>query len=56
MWELQFSFNSRLMFRRTLFEHCVGKDTLNYVWKDTFQNMINKTVLKILSCIKFKMV
>ena len=37
-----------IMFRRTIFEYCVQKDTLNYVQKDTFQgsafqNMINKT-------------
>ena len=32
-----------IMFGRTLFEYCVRKDTLPYVRKDTFQNMINKT-------------
>ena len=32
-----------IMFGRTLFEYCVRMDTLHYVWKDTFQNMINKT-------------
>ena len=30
------------MFGRTLFEYCVWKDTLHYIRKDTFQNMINK--------------
>ena len=34
-----------IMFGRTLFEYCVRKDTLHYVWKDTFKNMINKTFL-----------
>ena len=35
-----------IMFGRTLFEYWVWKDTLHYVQKDTFQNMINKTFLK----------
>ena len=39
---------------RTLFECCVGKDTLHYVQKDTFQNMINKTFLSKLSHINLK--
>ena len=30
------------MFGRTLFEYCVRKDTLNYIRKDTFENMMNK--------------
>ena len=34
-----------IMFGRTLFEYCVRKDTLNYVRKDTLQNMISKTLL-----------
>ena len=29
-----------IVFRRTLFEYCVRKDTLHYVRKDTFQNMM----------------
>ena len=47
----QFQFNYSFMFRRThgimfgrtLFEYCVRKDTLHYVRKDIFQNMIDKT-------------
>ena len=31
-----------IMFGRTLFQYCVRKDTLHYVRKDTFQNMMNK--------------
>jgi hypothetical protein len=45
-----------IMFERTLFEYCVRKDTLNYVRKDTFQNMINKKCLNKLSPTNFKMV
>ena len=41
----QFQLNSHFMFGRTLFEYCVRKDTLHYVRKDTFKNMINKTFL-----------
>jgi hypothetical protein len=43
------------MFGRTLFEFCVRKNTLHYIRKDTFQNMINKTFLNKLSPINFKM-
>ena len=30
-------------FEKTLVEDCFWKDTLHYVRKDTFQNMVNKT-------------
>ena len=40
---LMFGRTHCILFGETLFEYCVRKDTLDYVRKDTFQNMMNKT-------------